>query len=113
MQIAVAIEEPERIRIVNSGQRHLPLDEAANVRAENHRQPSVWMDLLGQARPHLIRSIFEVTVHVVPALINSIASAAENYLAKRASASICCHGDEHGIGRGRERCEELSIRIGI
>ena len=73
LQIAVAIEEPEKIRIVKSGQRHLPIDEAANFRAENRRQLSVWMDLLGQARPDLTRSICEVTVHVVLALINSIA----------------------------------------
>jgi hypothetical protein len=73
LQIAVAIEEPEEIRIANSGQRHLPIDEAANFRAENRRQLSVWTDLLGQARPDLTRSICEVTVHVVLALINSIA----------------------------------------
>jgi AcrR family transcriptional regulator len=73
LQIALAIEEPEKIRIVNSEQRHLPINEAANFRAENRRQLSVWTDLLGQARPDLTRSICEVTVHAVLALINSIA----------------------------------------
>ena len=73
LQTALAIEEPEKIRIVNSEQRHLPINEAANFRAENRRQLSVWTDLLGQARPDLTRSICEVTVHAVLALINSIA----------------------------------------
>jgi|SRR5271168_76388 AcrR family transcriptional regulator len=73
LQIAVAIEEPEKIRIVNSGQRHLPVDEAPNFRVENRRHLSVWMDLLGQARPDLTRRICEVTVDVVLALINPIA----------------------------------------
>jgi AcrR family transcriptional regulator len=71
-QITLALEEPEKIRIVNSEARHLPADEAANFRAESRRQLSVWTDLLGQARPDLPRSICEVTVHAVLALINSI-----------------------------------------
>jgi AcrR family transcriptional regulator len=71
-QIVLALEEPEKIRIVNSEERHLPIDEAANFRAERRRQMSVWTDLLGQARPDLSRSICEVTVHGVIAQINSI-----------------------------------------
>jgi hypothetical protein len=71
-QITLALEESEKIRIVNSEARHLPTDEAANFRAENRRQLNVWTDLLGQARPDLPRSNCEVTVHAVLALINSL-----------------------------------------
>jgi AcrR family transcriptional regulator len=72
LQITLALEEREKIRIVNSEERHLPTDEAANFRAENRRQLSVWTDLLGQARPDLPRNLCEVTVHAVLALVNSI-----------------------------------------
>lgn len=71
-QIALALEEAEKIRIVNSEERHLPAKEAGEFRAERRRQLSVWTDLIGQARPDLNRIKCEMTVHAVLALINSI-----------------------------------------
>jgi len=74
LQVTLAVEEPEKIRIVDSEGRHLPLNEAAEFRAENRRQLSVWTDVLGRARPDLPRLQCEVTVHAVLAMINSVAN---------------------------------------
>jgi AcrR family transcriptional regulator len=74
LQVTVAVEEPEKIRIVDSEGRHLPLNEAAEFRVENRRLLSVWTDVLGRARPDLPRLQCEVTVHALLAMINSIAN---------------------------------------
>lgn len=74
LQVTLAVEEPEKIRIVNSEGRHLPVKEAAGFRAENRQQLSVWTDALGRARPDLPRLQCEMTVHALLAMINSIAN---------------------------------------
>lgn len=74
LQVTQAMEEPEKIRIVDSEGRHLPLNEAAEFRVENRRLLSVWTDVLGRARPDLSRLQCEVTVHALLAMINSIAN---------------------------------------
>ncbi|HEX9833571.1 MAG TPA: helix-turn-helix domain-containing protein, partial [Mycobacterium sp.] len=50
LQVTLAVEEPEKIRIVNAEGGNLPVREAAKFRAENRRQLSVWTDVLGRAR---------------------------------------------------------------
>jgi AcrR family transcriptional regulator len=74
LQVTLAVEEPEKIRIVDSESRHLPVKEAAGFRAENRQQLSVWTDVLGRARPDLPRLQCEMTVHALLAMINSIAN---------------------------------------
>jgi AcrR family transcriptional regulator len=74
LQVTLAVEEPEKIRIVNSEGRHLPVKEATEFRAENRRQLSIWTDVLGRARPDLPRLQCEMTVHALLAMINSIAN---------------------------------------
>ena len=59
---------------MDSESRHLPVKEGAKFRAENRRQLSIWIDVLGRARPDLTRLECEVTVHGVLAMINSIAN---------------------------------------
>jgi AcrR family transcriptional regulator len=71
-QVDLAYEDHEKIRIVDNDGRHLTAKEAADFRVEHRRPLSVWIDLLGQARPDLTRIECEVTVHAVLALINSI-----------------------------------------
>jgi AcrR family transcriptional regulator len=71
-QIALALDEAEKIRIVNNEERHLPTKEAGDVRAERRSFTSVWTDMVGRARPDLARFECEMTVHAVFALINSI-----------------------------------------
>jgi AcrR family transcriptional regulator len=73
LQLALAVEEPEKIRIVNSEERHLPVKEAAALHAETRRQLRVWTDFVREARPDLSREECDSTVHAVLALINSIA----------------------------------------
>jgi AcrR family transcriptional regulator len=72
LQVDLALEESEKIRIVNAEVRHLPTQEASHFRAESRRQLSVWTDLLGRARPNLARLECEMTVHAVLAQTNSI-----------------------------------------
>jgi AcrR family transcriptional regulator len=74
LQVRLALEEPLKIRIVNSEGRHLPVQEAAEFRADRRQQLSVWTDVLGRARPDLPRLQCEVTVHALLAMINSIAN---------------------------------------
>lgn len=74
LQVTLAVEEPEKIRIVNSAGGHLPVREAAKFRAENRRQLSVWTDVLGRARHDLPRLECEITVHALLAMINSISN---------------------------------------
>jgi AcrR family transcriptional regulator len=72
LQIDLAIEESEKIRIVNSEERHLPVKEAEELRAESRRLLRVWTDLVREARPELGREDCDATVHAVLALINSV-----------------------------------------
>jgi AcrR family transcriptional regulator len=72
LQLQLAIEEPEKIRIVNSEERHLPVKEADRLRVQRRRMLSVWTDVLRQVRPDLGRGECDATVHGVLALINSI-----------------------------------------
>lgn len=74
LQVTLAVEEPEKIRIVNSEGGNLPVQEAAKFRAENRRQLSVWTDVLGRARRDLPRLQCEITVHALLAMINSISN---------------------------------------
>lgn len=74
LQVMLAIDYPEKIRIVNSEGRYLPVKEAAEFLAENRRLLSVWTDVLGRARPDLPRPQCEMTVDAVLAMINSIGS---------------------------------------
>jgi len=74
LQVTLAVEEPEKIRIVNSESGNLPVREAAKFRAENRRQLSVWTDVLGRARHDLPRLECEITVHALLAMINSISN---------------------------------------
>jgi AcrR family transcriptional regulator len=73
LQVTLAVEETEKIRIVDDEGRHLPVKEAAEFRAESRRQLSVWIDVLGRARPDLRRLQCEMTVHALLAMINSVA----------------------------------------
>lgn len=72
LQLDLAFEEPEKIRIVASEERHLPLKEAEELRVESRRLLRVWTDLVRQARPELGKDECDMTVHAVLALINSI-----------------------------------------
>jgi len=72
LQLELALEIPETIRIVDSEERHLPVKEADRFRAENRRQLRIWTELLRQARPDLTPTKCDMTVHGVLALINSI-----------------------------------------
>lgn len=72
LQIELATEEPEKIRIVNSEERHLPLREAKLMHEENRQLLKVWAGLVRHARPDLSRVQVDVTVHAILAMINSI-----------------------------------------
>jgi AcrR family transcriptional regulator len=72
LQIELARTEPEKIRIVNSEVRHLPVKEAQALQAETRRQLEVWTDLLRQVRPDLGREECSASVHAILALINSV-----------------------------------------
>jgi AcrR family transcriptional regulator len=72
LQLELAIEEPEKIRIVNSEERHLPVKEAEQLRKQSRRLLTVWTDVLRQVRPDLGRDECDATVHAILALINSI-----------------------------------------
>jgi AcrR family transcriptional regulator len=72
LQLELAIEEPEKIRIVNDEERHLPVKEAEQLRAQRRRLLVVWTDVLRGVRPDLGREECDATVHAVLALINSI-----------------------------------------
>ncbi|HEY1974761.1 MAG TPA: TetR/AcrR family transcriptional regulator [Pseudonocardia sp.] len=73
VQIAAAIEEPEKVRIVDREERHLPLKEAEQFRIQRRTLLGVWTDQLRRARPDLGRDELDATVHAVLAMINSIA----------------------------------------
>src|SRR5581483_2197590 len=72
VQIAAAVEEPEKVRIVDREERHLPLKEAEQFRVQRRRLLGIWTDQLRRARPDLARDELDATVHAVLAMINSI-----------------------------------------
>lgn len=71
-QLAHALEEPEKIRIFGSEDRHLPTKEAAEISTRIRQRLRVWADFIREARPDLDRERCETTVHAVLALIDSI-----------------------------------------
>jgi AcrR family transcriptional regulator len=71
-QFELAFEEPEKIRIVAAEERHLPVKEAAELRAETRRLLRGWTEVLREARPDLSRDECDATVHALLALITSI-----------------------------------------
>jgi AcrR family transcriptional regulator len=73
LQLGHVLEEAEKIRIYGNEDRHLPVKEAAALRAETRRQLRVWAGFIHEARPDLGREECDSTVHAVLALINSIA----------------------------------------
>lgn len=72
VQIAAAVEEPEKVRIVDREERHLPLKEAEQFRIQRRQLLGIWTDQLRRARPDLSREEVDATLHAVLAMINSI-----------------------------------------
>jgi AcrR family transcriptional regulator len=70
-QIDLAIEEPEKIRIISNEERNLPPELADRLRTERRQNFAVIVDLLEAARPDLAAEEVEVAVHCVLALINA------------------------------------------
>lgn len=72
LQIDLAIEEPEKIRIVASEERHLPEAEAEELARETRKALRIWTDVVRGVRQDLSKEEIDATVHAVLALINSI-----------------------------------------
>jgi AcrR family transcriptional regulator len=72
LQIQLATEEPEKIRIVASEERHLPEAEAEELDREVRKALRIWTDVVRQVRQDLSKDELDATVHAVLALINSI-----------------------------------------
>jgi AcrR family transcriptional regulator len=72
LQLAMAVEEAEKIRIVSSEERHLPEVEAQALKQESRKALRIWADVVRQVRPDLGREEIDITVHAALALINSI-----------------------------------------
>jgi AcrR family transcriptional regulator len=72
-QIRMALEEQEKVRVVDLERRRLPGSMAERLHAEARRTTRIWVDAVKKARPELSTDEAEVTVHGLLALINSIA----------------------------------------
>ncbi len=72
LQIDLAVDEAEKIRIVTAEDRHLPRDAAERFAAENRRRLRICTDLIRHVRPDLSRDELDATVHALFAMINSI-----------------------------------------
>jgi AcrR family transcriptional regulator len=72
LQIRLATEEPEKIRIVASEERHLPEAEAEELDREMRKALRIWTDVVRQVRQDLSKEEIDATVHAILALINSI-----------------------------------------
>jgi AcrR family transcriptional regulator len=72
-QIRMALEEQEKVRVVDLERRRLPASFAERLHAEARRNTRIWVEAVKKARPELTTDEAEVTVHGVLALINSIA----------------------------------------
>lgn len=88
LQLHLAVEEREKVRIVEREERHLPVKEAAELQAEARKQVRVWTGFIREARPDLGRDEGDSTVHAVLALINSIAL---KRLGETVPRSVCAH----------------------
>lgn len=77
IQIALATEEPEKIRILMSAERYLASDLAERLRAERRHTMKIWSGLLREARPELSAEEANITVHGMLALVDSISRRSE------------------------------------
>lgn len=71
-QIAMALAEPEKIRIASADERHLPLADGERIRAEGRRTLRIWVDIYREVRKDLTPDEAEILIHGVLAMINSI-----------------------------------------
>jgi AcrR family transcriptional regulator len=88
LQIDLAAGQPEKIRIVDSLERHLPADAAKAFRDQRRAILKAWSGLVGQVRPDLRPDERDVTIHAVLALINSISLRRSS---ERAQPHLCAH----------------------
>ena len=72
LQIDLAADEAEKIRIVTAEDRHLPPEASQHYASENRRRLRVSTDLIRHVRPDLSRDELDATVHALFAMINSI-----------------------------------------
>jgi AcrR family transcriptional regulator len=72
LQIGLAVDEAEKIRIVTAEDRHLPAEAAERFASENRRRLRICTDLIRHVRPDLSRDELDGTVHALFAMINSI-----------------------------------------
>lgn len=96
LQIDLAAQEAEKIRIVELEWRHLPQKESELLRAENRSHLAVWRELLHEVRPDLTAAGVETTLHALLSLINSISL-------KR--------GPESVTAADRQRLREMALSV--
>jgi AcrR family transcriptional regulator len=73
LQIDLAMEEPEKIKIANSEWQHLPGAEAAQLREASRGYLDAYLQRVRDVRPDLSPEEVDTTVHGLLALVNSIA----------------------------------------
>jgi AcrR family transcriptional regulator len=72
LNLSLALEHPEKIRIITNEDRHLPADVADRLRQERGQHLRIWASLLREVHPDWNPEEADATVHAIFSLINSI-----------------------------------------